>query len=122
MSIRLSMPVLVVDDHPIMVSIVSTLLKQIGFACVDDARNAVDALKKMQGKNYGLVISDGGLKPGGGGELLRKIRANPRTANTPFLLLTANGRECDVVAPCAKIEKPFNARMLHQHIETLLAA
>jgi two-component system chemotaxis response regulator CheY len=102
-----------------MASIVSTVLKQIGFAHIDDARSAAAALKKLRSKNYGLVISD--EKPASGRDLLREIRANPRLASTPFLMLTARGLEDDV-QPCARIAKPFNARMLHSRIESLLAA
>ncbi|MGZ3409100.1 MAG: response regulator [Xanthobacteraceae bacterium] len=122
MSLNFSMRVLVVNDHPTMVSIVSTVLKQIGFEHVDDARDAAAALKKLKCKNYGLVISDDKMKPLGGEDLLREIRSDPRTAATPFLLLTANDADCSVSEPCAKIAKPFNAKMLHSRIETILAA
>ena len=39
MAIDPSMPVLVVDDYATMVRIIRNLLRQIGFADVDDANN-----------------------------------------------------------------------------------
>jgi two-component system chemotaxis response regulator CheY len=120
MSLNFSMRVLVVDEHPIMASIVSTVLRQIGFENVDDARNAAAALKKLRNKNYGLVISDD--RPESGSDLLREIRSNPQLAATPFLMLTASNSGRHTIEPCARIAKPFNARMLHRQIETLLAA
>jgi two-component system chemotaxis response regulator CheY len=122
MSLNLSMPVLVVDDHPTMVSIVSNLLRQIGFEHVDGAPNATVALKKLSRKQYGLVISDDTMQPMTGGELLREIRSNPRLAATPFLLLTVDENECSAVEPCATIAKPFNAQMLHRRLAAVLAA
>ena len=53
MSLNLSLPVLVVDDHPTMVSIVSDVLRQIGFENIDGARDGNAALKKLISKNYG---------------------------------------------------------------------
>jgi two-component system chemotaxis response regulator CheY len=122
MSINLSMPVLVVDDHPTTVSIVSNVLRQIGFEHVDGACNAAVALKKLQCKNYGLVISDAKMKPVSGGELLREIRSNPRIAATPFLLLTAGESNTEEDALCATFARPFNAQMLHHRIATVLTA
>jgi two-component system chemotaxis response regulator CheY len=122
MSLNLSMPVLVVNDHPTMASIVLNVLKQIGFQHVDGARNAAAALKKLHRKNYGLVISDDTMTPVSGGELLREIRADPRIAGTPFLLLTANENGCRATVRCATMAKPFNAQMLHSRIATVLTA
>ncbi len=58
MAINPSTPVLVVDDYNTMVRIIRNLLKQIGFADVDDANDGAAALAKIRAKRYGLVISD----------------------------------------------------------------
>jgi two-component system chemotaxis response regulator CheY len=118
MSLNLSLPVLVVDDHPTMVSIVSDVLRQIGFENIDGARDGNAALKKLTSKTYGLVISDDKMAPMSGGDLLREIRANPRLSATPFLMLTARDRAAN--QPCATIAKPFNAQMLHQQLSAVL--
>ena len=44
------MPVLVVDDYATMIRIIRNLLKQIGFADVDDANDGSTALAKMHEK------------------------------------------------------------------------
>jgi two-component system chemotaxis response regulator CheY len=121
MSLNLSVPVLVVDDHPTQVSIVSNVLKQIGFEHVDGAPNAAIALKKLSRKRYGLVISDDKMQPMSGADLLREIRADPRLAATPFLLVTLDESERGTEA-CATIAKPFNAQMLHRRLAAVLAA
>ncbi len=59
----LSMPVLVVDDYNTMIRIIRNLLKQIGFADIDDAVDGSSALGKMREKRYGLVISDWCIRP-----------------------------------------------------------
>ena len=77
MSFDLAMPILVVDDYATMIRIIRNLLKQIGFENVDDASDGSSALVKMQGKKYGLVISDWNMEPMTGYDLLREVRANP---------------------------------------------
>jgi len=74
MAFDLSMPILVVDDYGTMIRIIRNLLKQIGFENVDDATDGSVALAKMQGKKYGLVISDWNMEPMTGYDLLREVR------------------------------------------------
>jgi len=42
------MPVLVVDDYSTMIRIIRNLLRQLGFADVDDANDGASALVKMR--------------------------------------------------------------------------
>jgi two-component system, chemotaxis family, chemotaxis protein CheY len=57
------MPVLVVDDYKTMIRIIRNLLKQLGFANVDEAGDGSAALDMMRLKQYGLVISDWNMEP-----------------------------------------------------------
>ena len=77
MALDPSMPVLVVDDYSTMVRIIRNLLRQLGFADVDDASDGIAALAKMHAKRYGLVISDWNMEPMTGFDLLRQVRADP---------------------------------------------
>ncbi|HZC97676.1 MAG TPA: response regulator, partial [Bradyrhizobium sp.] len=85
MAFDLSMPILVVDDYGTMIRIIRNLLRQIGFANVDDAGDGSSALAKMQGKRYGLVISDWNMEPMTGYDLLKEVRASPEFSKTPFI-------------------------------------
>jgi CheY-like chemotaxis protein len=77
MAFDLSMPILVVDDYSTMIRIIRNLLKQIGFENVDDASDGSAALAKLQGKRYGLVISDWNrLRPAQGSPGEPRILAN----------------------------------------------
>jgi len=92
MAFDLSMPILVVDDYNTMIRIIRNLLKQIGFENVDDASDGSAALAKMQGKKYGLVISDWNMEPMTGYDLLREVRASPELSQTPFIMITAESK------------------------------
>ena len=127
MAFDTSMPILVVDDYNTMVRIIRNLLRQLGFNDVDDASDGSAALTKMNGKKYGLVISDWNMEPMTGYELLKQVRSNPQTAGTPFIMITAESKTENVVAAKQAgannyIIKPFNAETLKHKIEAVFTA
>jgi two-component system chemotaxis response regulator CheY len=124
MDFDLSMPILVVDDYSTMIRIIRNLLKQIGFENVDDANDGSAALAKMQGKQYGLIISDWNMEPMTGYDLLREVRANPTLSKTPFIMITAESKTENVIAAKKAgvsnyIVKPFNAATLKTKMEAV---
>ena len=124
MAVDLSMPVLIVDDYSTMVRIIRNLLRQLGFADVDDASNGEVALAKMHNKRYGLVISDWNMEPMTGYDLLRQVRADPGLQQTPFIMVTAESKTENVIAAKKAgvnnyIVKPFNAQTLKAKIEAV---
>ena len=126
MALDPSMPVLVVDDYSTMIRIIRNLLRQIGFADVDDANNGAAALDKMRAKRYGLVISDWNMEPMTGYDLLQQVRADPGFGNTPFIMVTAESKTENVIAAKKAgvnnyIVKPFNAQTLKAKIEAVFA-
>ncbi len=127
MALDPSIPVLVVDDYSTMVRIIRNLLRQLGFADVDDAPDGAAALAKMHAKRYGLVISDWNMEPMTGFDLLRQVRGDPELGETPFIMVTAELRTENVIAARKAgvnnyIVKPFNAQTLKSKIEAVFAA
>ena len=98
MAVDLSMPILVVDDYGTMIRIIRNLLRQLGFEDIDDAADGSVALNKMQGKKYGLVISDWNMEPMTGYELLKEVRGDPGLNKTPFIMVTAESKTENVIA------------------------
>jgi two-component system, chemotaxis family, chemotaxis protein CheY len=124
MAVDLSMPVLVVDDYSTMVRIIRNLLGQLGFADIDDARDGASALEKMRAKKYGLVISDWNMEPMTGYDLLKEVRADPGLGTVPFIMVTAESKNENVIAARKAgvntyIVKPFNAQTLKSKIESV---
>jgi two-component system chemotaxis response regulator CheY len=124
MAVDLSIPVLVVDDYSTMVRIVRNLLKQLGFVDIDDAGDGKAALAKLRGRKYGLVISDWNMEPMNGYDLLKEVRADPRLAQTPFIMVTAESKTDNVIAAKKAgvsnyIVKPFNAHTLKSKIDAV---
>jgi two-component system chemotaxis response regulator CheY len=127
MAIDKSMPILIVDDYKTMLRIVRNLLRQIGFENVDEATDGDTALRKLQDKSYGLVISDWNMEPMTGLELLRKMRADMRLKDMPFIMVTAESKTDNVLMAREAgvsnyIVKPFNAATLKTKLASVLGA
>lgn len=125
MAVDKSMNVLVVDDYKTMIRIVRGLLEQLGFSNIDDAIDGPTALDKIRHKDYGLILSDWNMAPMTGYELLKAVRAEPRTKSVPFLMVTAEAKTENVIAARQAgvnnyIIKPFTLAVLRQKLSAVL--
>jgi two-component system chemotaxis response regulator CheY len=119
------MNVLVVDDYKTMIRIVRGLLEQLDFRNIDEAMDGPTALQRLQEKEYGLILSDWNMAPMTGIDLLRTVRAEPRTKAIPFIMVTAEAKTENVVAAKQAgannyIIKPFTLDMLKQKLTAVL--
>lgn len=126
MAIDKSMNVLIVDDYKTMLRIIRNLLKQIDFNNVEEASDGTEALSKLRGGSFGLVISDWNMAPMTGLQLLQEVRADNRLKAVPFIMITAESKTENVIAAKAAgvsnyIVKPFNAETLKDKIEKVLS-
>lgn len=125
MAVDKSMNVLVVDDYKTMIRIVRGLLEQLGFKNIDDAIDGTTALEKIRQNEYGLILSDWNMSPMTGYDLLKAVRADPKTAAIPFVMITAEAKTENVVAARQAgvnnyIIKPFTLAVLKQKLTTVL--
>ncbi len=120
-----SLKVLVVDDMSTMRRIVKNVLKQIGFSDLTEAENGQDALTKLKGGGFGLVVSDWNMPVMLGIDLLRALRADPELKNLPFLMVTAEAQNENIIEAVQAgvsnyVVKPFTAEALQGKLEKIL--
>ncbi|SEK17178.1 MULTISPECIES: chemotaxis response regulator CheY [unclassified Variovorax] len=116
-----SLRILVVDDFPTMRRIVRNLLKELGFMNVDEAEDGVGGLAKLQSGDYAIVVSDWNMPNMDGLTLLKTIRADPKLATLPVLMVTAEAKKENIVAAALAgangyVVKPFTAAILEEKI------
>ena len=87
--LKLPQPVLVVDNYPVVIQVIGNLLRACGVTDVESAPNADAALTKLRRGAFSVVISDWGMEPASGLDLLRSVRLDPKVASIPFLLMSA---------------------------------
>ena len=124
-AVDMKMPILIVDDYKTMLRIIRNLLKQLGFDNVDEATDGSQALQKLRGKDYKLVISDWNMEPMSGMQLLTEVRADNKLKDLPFIMITAESKTENVVAAKEAgvsnyIVKPFNAATLKTKLSAVL--
>ena len=119
------MNVLVVDDFSTMRRIVKNILRQLGFENIIEAEDGAAAWEALNRDNIGMIISDWNMPNMNGLELLKKIRSSEEFADLPFLMVTAEAQQENIIeAVQAKVSnyivKPFTAETLGQKIEKML--
>lgn len=113
--------ILVVDDEPSILELVSYNLRRAGYEVVT-ADNGEDGLRIAREGGLDLVILDVMLPGIDGFEVLRAMR---RTSDVPVLMLTARGEEIDRVVGFEigaddYVAKPFSPRELTGRVKAIL--
>lgn len=87
---------LLVEDDPIVLKVHKTMLEKLGYK-VDCAVTGMEALEKVNSKNYNLILMDIGLPDISGTDITKEIRTNKKyTANdTPIIGLTGYDTQDD---------------------------
>ena len=108
--------ILVVDDEPDILELVSYNLNKEGYhvICLDSGAGVVERAQEEQPQ---LIVLDLMLPEVNGLDICRSLKNNPRTALTPIIMLTAKGEETDIVAGLELgaddyITKPFSPKVL----------
>ena len=118
--------ILLVEDEPNIVVSLRYLLTRAGFD-VDVEENGTRALAMALENPPDVAILDVMLPEMNGFEILSALRADPRGADLPILMLTAKGQREDrerAIAGGADrfVTKPFSNAELVQTVEELAAA
>jgi len=124
MAFDTSMRLLVVDDFSTMRSIIKNILRQIGFTNIEEADDGTSAWEVINKGGIDFIISDWNMPQMTGIELLRKVRSSEEFGDLPFLMVTAEAQQENVIeAVQAKVSnyivKPFTAETLKQKIDKI---
>lgn len=117
--------VLIADDEPNIVVSLEFMMKREGYQ-VMIARDGVQALETIRRERPRLVLLDGMMPGLSGFEVCEAVRADDSLRDTLIMMLTAKGRETDMVRGVgvgadAYVIKPFSTRDLVQKVRDMLA-
>ena len=126
MLVNRDLRILIVDDFSTMRRIMRNLVKEMGFASLDEAPDGIAALSKLRNGRFDLVISDVNMPAMNGFELLREMRRDPALAAIPFLLVTAEAKKEDIVSAAQAgasgyIVKPFTRATFEEKLDRIIA-
>ncbi len=120
----LKMKILVVDDFSTMRRIIKNLLRQIGYASIEEAEDGFQAYSKLKGGGFGFVVSDWNMPNMDGLELLKKIRSDEELKDLPVLMVTAEAEKEKVVTAIQAgvnnyVVKPFTGEVLKEKMDKI---
>jgi len=121
-----SKPVLVVDDFATMRRILIACLKEAGFTNIveaDDGRKGYSVAENMA-ESITLIVSDWNMPNMDGLDMLRALKANPKTAHIPVMMVTAEAKKENIIAAAqagasSYIVKPFTPETLADKIKKI---
>ncbi len=116
--------ILVVDDDPEIVTMLSTRLGKRGYQ-VTTAADGQKALELAKAQKFDVVLLDVMMPGKSGWEVARALKQDPETQDTKIVMVSASGEKTnEITAPIygadAHVDKPFEFEHLERVIARLL--
>jgi CheY-like chemotaxis protein len=113
--------ILIVDDNPLLLEFMQDALQELGDFLVVTATNGIDGLEQFYQIHPACAIIDVKMPGLNGYQLVRALRGDPETAQTPLILLTALAQDADQFAGLAAgadqyLRKPIDLLELVQAV------
>jgi two-component system chemotaxis response regulator CheY len=117
--------VLIVDDFSTMRRIMRNILRDLEFKTILEAEDGNAAFSVLETQKVDLIVSDWNMPNCTGLEFLKRVRADNRFKDTPFLMVTAEAQKENILqAVQAKVSnyivKPFTAVPLSEKLAKIL--
>jgi two-component system chemotaxis response regulator CheY len=118
------MKILIVDDFSTMRRIIKNLLRDLGFTNTHEADDGLTGLPMLQNGNFDFLITDWNMPGMQGIDLLKAVRADPKLATLPVLMVTAESKREQIVEAAQAgvngyVVKPFTAGTLKEKIDKI---
>lgn len=121
----MSKTILIVDDSASLRQVVNIALASAGYEVVE-ACDGVDALTKLDGRKFHLIISDVNMPNMDGITLVKEIKQKPDYKFTPIIMLTTESQEDmkaqgQAAGARAWVVKPFQPAQMLAAVSKLIA-
>ena len=116
---------LVVEDSPTMRQLIVFALRRLQNLSVTEADDGVDALKKLQGGKFDILITDINMPIMDGLKLVSMVRKDANHKDIPIVIITTEGAQEDrqralTLGANAYITKPIQAPQIIKTVKELL--
>lgn len=119
-----NMKILIVDDFSTMRRIIKNLLRDLGFTNTQEADDGTTALPMLRNGDFDFLVTDWNMPGMTGFDLLKQVRADPRLAALPVLMVTAEAKRDQIIEAAQAgvngyVVKPFTAQVLKEKIDKI---
>ncbi|BAY45498.1 two-component system, regulatory protein [Kalymmatonema gypsitolerans NIES-4073] len=124
MSITLVGTILIVEDSPSELQLMSHYLEESGYNVIQ-ATGAKEALEKAQSQNPDVIVTDVVMPGMSGFELCRSLKRNPATQKVPIVICSSKNQEIDRLwamrqGADAYVTKPYTRDQLLRAIKSVV--
>jgi len=122
-----SKKILIVDDESFMRTVLSGIIKHMGFMGVSEARDGKSALDMLKAKPFDVCFCDWEMPGMSGLDLFNEIKSDESLSQLNFVMVTGNS-EAEKVKEAIEsgikeyIAKPFNEVVIRQKLIKVLSA
>ena len=114
--------ILIVDDFPMIRSLLKRCLISLGYAQIDEASDGQQAWNMIVAGSYDLVFLDWNMPGVTGIEVVEKCKSTPAYANIAIIMISAERERGNVIRAMKAgandyILKPFSAALISEKIE-----
>jgi two-component system chemotaxis response regulator CheY len=124
----MSLDILIVDDSAAIRKILQRVLRQTELPIGDvlEAGDGIEALAAIEGKKFGLILSDINMPNMDGIQLLTRIKGMESMKGVPIVMITTEGGQGKVMeavrlGAAGYVRKPFTAEQIKETISSLLS-
>ncbi len=120
------MKLLVVDDSSTMRRIIKNTLARLGYKDILEGADGVEGWAQMDSNpDIEMLITDWNMPEMNGLELVKKVRADDRFADTPIIMVTTEGGKSEVITALKAgvnnyIVKPFTPQVLKEKLGAVM--
>ena len=123
MSLTLLGTILVVEDSPSELELISHFLNESGYKVIK-ATGGTEALKKLELEKPDAIITDEVMPGMSGFELCRSLKKNPETQKVPIVICSSKNQEIDRLwamrqGADAYVTKPYTREELLRAIKSV---
>lgn len=117
--------ILIVDDSASLRQVINITLSSAGYEVVE-ACDGIDALSKLDGRKFHLIISDVNMPNMDGITLVQEVKKKPEYKFTPIIMLTTESQEekkaqGQAAGARAWVVKPFQPAQMLAAVSKLIA-
>ena len=121
----MALTALVVEDSPTMRQLIVYALSRVRGLTVVEADDGVDALKKLAGTRYDIILTDINMPIMDGLKLVKRVRSDDALKSIPIIIITTEGADEDrsralALGANAYITKPIQAPQVITQVKRLL--
>ncbi|SRR5215472_6188856 len=121
----MALTALIVEDSPTMRQLIVFALRRIRDLEVVEADDGVDALKKLAGGRFDIILADINMPIMDGLKLVKRVRSDELYRGVPIVIITTEGGDEDrqralALGADAYITKPIQAPQVIAKVKQLL--